>query len=390
MNGKPLIYLDNAATTQKPKSVIEAVCQYYTHENANIHRGVYALAQQTTQNYEHVRQQVCEFVGASKESEIIFTSSTTAGINFLANSLLQQRLQPGDVILTTQLEHHSNLVPWQELAKKTGATLQFLPLDNQYRVDIHQLEKMSFDGTVKAIVIQHVSNVLGVEQPIQLLAKWIHNQEGIIIVDGAQAVAHIPLDMQALGVDAYCWSGHKMYGPTGVGVVYLAKKHHQDCQPFFYGGEMIHHVQDTVSTYKTAPWKFEGGTPPIAQVIGLGAAVDFINQVPLSVRVQHIENLGKQLAKQLAEIEGITVYGQGHHGIVSFNFDGIHPHDAATGYDSEGIAVRAGHHCAQPLMRLLGVNATIRASVAIYNTVEDIERFVMVTNQIKEFFDGFK
>lgn len=385
INDETFIYLDNAATTQKPKSVLESMMTYYQFDNANIHRGVHTLAQRATQQYESVRTKVAEFIGAKQANEIIFTSGTTASLNFIAKSLVEPRLNEGDLILTTKLEHHSNLVPWQVIAEKNHCQLTFMPLKDDYTVDLKLMDQFE---NVKAIVIQHVSNVLGTEQPIKAIAKWARKRDILVIVDGAQAVSHLPLNVEDLDIDAYCFSGHKMYGPTGVGVCYLNRRQHDVCLPFLYGGEMINFVGDTESNYKEAPWKYEGGTPPIAEVIGLGTAIDFLNSIGMSQIHQHEQLLMEQLFGGMTKLEGITLYNQGQNGILSFNINGVHPHDAATGYDMEGIAVRAGHHCAQPLMRFLGVESTLRASLAVYNTEEEMVKFIESTKKIKEFFNG--
>lgn len=388
VNDEPLIYFDNAATTQKPQVVLEAMMRYYQEDNANIHRGVHSLAERATTQYEAVRTKVAQFIGAKATNEIIYTSGTTASLNFLARSLVEPLMKKGDIILTTTLEHHSNFVPWQAVCQRTGAKLKMMSLTEDFTVDLAQLPQSEALKSVKALVIQHVSNVLGVEQPIRQLTEWAHQHNIIVIVDGAQAVAHQSLDIEALGVDAYCFSGHKLYGPTGIGICYLNRRHHATCQPFFYGGEMIHYVGDETSNYKEAPWKFEGGTPPIAEVIGLGAAIDWLNDIGMKPLQTHVQQLTQRLTQGMSEIDGVTVYHQGQNGILSFNIDGVHPHDAATGYDMEGIAVRAGHHCAQPLMRYLGVHATLRASLAVYNTEAEVNHFIEVTKNVKEFFNG--
>lgn len=388
VNDEPLIYFDNAATTQKPQAVLEAMMRYYQADNANIHRGVHTLAERATTQYEAIRTKVAQFIGAKETNEIIYTSGTTASLNFLARSLVEPLMTAGDIILTTTLEHHSNFVPWQAVCQRTGAKLKMLPLTEDFTVDLAQLHQVEALKSVKALVIQHVSNVLGVEQPIRQLTEWAHQQNIIVVVDGAQAVAHQSLDIEVLGVDAYCFSGHKLYGPTGIGICYLNRRHHETCQPFFYGGEMIHYVGDETSNYKEAPWKFEGGTPPIAEVIGLGAAIDWLNDIGMKPLQTHVQQLTQRLTQGMSEIDGVTVYHQGQNGIFSFNIEGVHPHDAATGYDMEGIAVRAGHHCAQPLMRYLGVHATLRASLAVYNTEAEVNHFIEVTKKVKEFFNG--
>lgn len=388
VNDEPLIYFDNAATTQKPQVVLEAMMRYYQEDNANIHRGVHSLAERATTQYEVVRSKVAQFIGAKATNEIIYTSGTTASLNFLARGLVEPIMKKGDIILTTTLEHHSNYVPWQAVCQRTGAKLKMMSLTEDFTVDLAQLPQSEALKSVKALVIQHVSNVLGVEQPIRQLTEWAHQHNIIVVVDGAQAVAHQSLDIEALGVDAYCFSGHKLYGPTGIGICYLNRRHHATCQPFFYGGEMIHYVGDETSNYKEAPWKFEGGTPPIAEVIGLGAAIDWLNDIGMKPLQTHVQQLTQRLTQGMSEIDGVTVYHQGQNGILSFNIDGVHPHDAATGYDMEGIAVRAGHHCAQPLMRYLGVHATLRASLAVYNTEAEVNHFIEVTKNVKEFFNG--
>ena len=380
VNGEVLVYLDNAASTQKPQAVLDAMMQFYQNDYANIHRGVHTLAERATQHYEEARRIVANFIHAKPE-EVIFTSGTTAGINFIARSLVEPMLQAGDQILLTRVEHHSNLVPWQALAQRVQAELVFAPLNEQFQVDMTALST----NRIKVLAIHHISNVLGVEQPIQELVKWAKEHGILVIVDGAQATAHKKIDLQLLDADAYCFSGHKLYGPTGIGVCYLNAKWHDICEPFNYGGEMIYSVGDTNSSYKNAPWKFEGGTPPIVQASGLATAIQFVESIGFDKIVAHEQALTEHLAEGLRQIEGVTVYGAGN-GIVSFNIEGVHPHDAATGYDMEGIAIRAGHHCAQPLMRQLGVPATLRASIAIYNTLDEMDKMIQATYKVKEFF----
>lgn len=394
VHNEPIIYFDHAATSQTAMPVIDALSDYYMNYNANIHRGIHSLAQRATKAYEDSRAYIANFIGAHNANEIIFTSGTTQGINFVARGLVEPILEEGDLILTTRLEHHSNLVPWQELAKRTGAQLRYLEVDDEtFVVDMEALvEFLKGPQPVKAIAMQHVSNVLGVEQPIQAICDLAHQHGVLMIVDGAQAVPHSSVNVSELGVDAYCFSGHKAYGPTGIGVCYLNKTHHDATQPVYFGGEMIHQVGDYESNYKDSPWKYEGGTPPIAQAIALKTALEFIDQIGYDAIKQHELNLTRRLYKGLATIDGIELYQQpdsiaaGSHGIVTFNFQGLHPHDAASAYDMEGIALRAGHHCAQVLMRHLGVPATLRASVGLYNTEEEVDRFLDSTQKIKEFF----
>lgn len=392
VNNESLINFDNAATSQTPHSVVEALADYYHHDNANIHRGVHTLAERATRAYEGSRHYIANFIGAKDASEVIFTSGTTDGINFLARGLVEDQLETDDIILTTPLEHHSNLVPWQELCQRKGAKLEYMALNGDFQVNLSVLKKRNTEN-IRAIVIQHVSNVLGVEQPIQALSEWAREHDILLIVDGAQAIPHQAINVNDLGIDAYCFSGHKAYGPTGIGICYLNERHHQQARPVQYGGEMIHFVGDYDSNYKDAPWKFEAGTPPIAQAIALQTALEYINQIGVEVIAQHEAALTQQLYQGLQEIDGIELYqspdiiARNPHGIVSFNFTTIHPHDAASAYDMEGIAVRAGHHCAQVLMRKLDVAATLRASVGMYNTAAEVEQFLLVTKKIKEFFD---
>lgn len=392
VNNEPLIYFDNAATSQTPHSVVEALADYYHYDNANIHRGVHTLAERATRAYEGSRHYIANFIGAKDASEVIFTSGTTDGINFLARGLVEDQLETDDIILTTPLEHHSNLVPWQELCQRKGAKLEYMALNEDFQVNLSVLKKRNTEN-IRAIVIQHVSNVLGVEQPIQALSEWAREHDILLIVDGAQAIPHQAINVNDLGIDAYCFSGHKAYGPTGVGICYLNERHHQQARPVQYGGEMIHFVGDYESNYKDSPWKFEAGTPPIAQAIALQTALEYINQIGVEAIAQHEAALTQQLYQGLQEIDGIELYqspdiiARNPHGIISFNFTTIHPHDAASAYDMEGIAVRAGHHCAQVLMRKLDVAATLRASVGMYNTAAEVEQFLLVTKKIKEFFD---
>lgn len=388
INGQSLIYFDNAASSQVPEPVLEAILAYYHHHHANIHRGVHTLSQRATQTYEEIRQKLADFIGAGSASEIIFTRGTTEGLNFLARSLVSPQLQAGDQVLTTYLEHHSNLVPWQEVCLEKQAQLSYLDLDENQQVDLKALDQLDA-SKVKALVIQHVSNVLGHAQDLEALSRWAEAKGILLIVDGAQAVPHQPVDLQATPVAGYCFSSHKMYGPTGVGVCVLNQKYHDLCQPHFYGGEMIHYVGDYQANFKEAPWKFEAGTMPLAQVVGLGAAISYIQSIGYDRIQTHLQLLTDQLLEGLNQIEGLTLYRPPvavKQGIVSFNLEGIHPHDAASAYDLEGIAVRAGHHCTQPLMRRLGIPACLRASLAVYNSQEEVERFIEVTKQVKEFF----
>lgn len=390
INDEPFIYFDNAATSQTPQSVIQAMVDYYQKDNANIHRGVHTLAQRATDAYESGRQKVADFIGAQAH-EIIFTRGTTEGLNFIIHSLIQPIMTEGAGVLTTRLEHHSSIVPLQVMCQRTGGKLHFMDLiPDQFQVDLDTLDQAD-KLNIKAIVIQHVSNVLGVTQPIQAIVEWAHARDILVIVDGAQAVAHQRIDVKSLGVDAYCFSGHKMYGPTGIGICYLAEKWHQICLPHFYGGEMIHHVGDEYSNYKEAPWKFEAGTMPIAQVVGLSATIDYLNRLGMDQIHAYEAKLTQELFEGLQAISGIQLFQSSDallHGTVSFNIEGVHPHDAASAYDMEGIAIRAGHHCCQPLMRYLSTSATLRASLAVYNTSEEVAHFLEVTKKVRDYFHG--
>lgn len=390
VNDEPLIYFDNAATSQTPEPVIQALVDFYHKDKANVHRGVHTLGQRATDAFEKGRHKIAEFIGAAVESEISFTSGTTGGINQLARGLVEPLIEAGDLILTTPLEHHSNLVPWQALCERTGAQLAFMPLNSDsYLVDMEELDRQFKNQPVKAVVVQHISNILGTQQPIQALTNWAHERDSLIVVDGAQAAPHLKLNLAQWQVDAYAFSSHKMYGPMGLGVNYIAQRHHQTARPSIFGGEMIHVVDDFHSTYKNAPWKFEAGTQPIAQIVGLTRAVEWMETIGMDFIAQQEAIVGTALYQGLQEIEGVTLFTPekaAKNGIISFNLEGIHPHDAATAYDQLGIAVRAGHHCGQPLMRLLKTQATLRASVMVYNTKEEVDRFLSGTQEIKEFF----
>lgn len=391
VHNKPLIYFDNAATSQKPQAMLDGLVNYYTVMNANSHRGVHELAMETTENYEQVRQELARWFGV-KEHEINFNSGTTMGLNAVAQGLVKPLLNKGDKILVTVLEHHSNLVPWQEIAKEKEAELVFIPIHPEtFLIDLDALTEL-LDESVKAVSIHHVSNVIGVEQPIKQIAQLVHQlSSAVMIVDGAQAAPHLSLNLKDLDIDAYLFSAHKMYGPTGLGVAYLNERVHRQTVPLLFGGEMINLVHDHTSDFKNAPWRYEAGTQPIAQVIAFGETLTYLKNHDLKALFEHELALTEQLIVGLEAIDGVTVFksqSEKHHGIVSFNINGVHPHDAATGYDLEGIALRAGHHCAQPLMRYLKQTATLRASLSFYNTAEEVAYFVDVTKQIKEFFTG--
>jgi cysteine desulfurase/selenocysteine lyase len=387
VNGHPLVYLDSSATSQKPFQVIEAVERYYKAYNSNVHRGVHTLGSRATDAYEGAREKVRRFIGARSEKEIIFTRGTTSALNLVAHSYARARLGPGDEIVLTPAEHHSNLIPWQQAAKATGAALKYLPLEPDGTLDMNKAKETITERT-KLLAIAQVSNVLGTIHPIRELADLVHQHGGVIVVDGAQSVPHMKVDVQELGVDFLAFSGHKMMAPTGIGVLYGKESLLEGMEPLEYGGEMIDHVDLYDSTWKELPWKFEGGTPIIAGAIGLAAAIDYLESVGMDHISRHDRELAAYALKRLEEIEGVTVYGprENRTSLVTFNLEGIHPHDVATVLDAEGIAVRAGHHCAQPLMRWLGVTATVRASFYLYNDESDIDRLVEGIRKTKEYF----
>lgn len=391
VNDEPLIYLDNAATTQKPQQVIDAIEHYYQAMNANVYRSPHTLSYMATEAYEGVRQRAADYLGAQSAEEIVFTKGTTHSLNLVAQGYAQSILQPGDQIGLTITEHHANLVPWQQVAKRTGAELVFLPVDPVTgQIELEQAVERITDK-MRILTVSHVSNVLGVTQPIQQLAERIHQVGGAIVVDGAQAAAYHPLDVTELDVDFYALSGHKMCGPTGIGILYGKKSLLHQTQPIEFGGEMINQVGLYEANWKPAPYCFEAGTPNIAGVIGLGAAMDYLDSMGRPQIYQHVQSLTDWTIQALRDIEGVTIYGsqepEEHVGVISFNIDQIHPHDVATAMDQLGIAIRAGHHCCQPLMRHLEVPATARASFFAYNTQSDAEQFVKAVQLTKEYFN---
>jgi cysteine desulfurase/selenocysteine lyase len=388
INGHPLVYLDNGATTQKPRSVIEAVKRYYEWDNANVHRGVHTLGSRATDAYEGAREKVARFLNAPASRQIIFTRGTTTALNLVASGYARQTLREGDEIVITPMEHHSNLIPWQQAAKATGATLKYIPLQPNGTVTLEDVEATVTERT-KIVAITYVSNVLGTINPISEIAKIAHRKGAIIVVDGAQSTPHMKVDVQALDVDFYAFSGHKMCAPTGIGALYGKAQLLERMEPIEFGGEMIDFVELHDSTWKELPWKFEGGTPIIAGAVGLGAALDFLEQVGLDNIEAHEHKLVRYAMDRLSSIDGVTIYGppaDQRAGLVTFNLGDVHPHDVATVLDTEGIAVRAGHHCCQPLMRWLKVSATARASFYLYNTEQDIDRLAESLVKTKEFF----
>ncbi|WP_282172952.1 cysteine desulfurase [Cytobacillus firmus] len=389
VNGKPLVYLDSAATSQKPVPVIEAIDKYYREYNSNVHRGVHTLGTRATDGYEGAREKVRKFINAKSTEEVIFTRGTTTSINTVAASYGRANLSEGDEIVISYMEHHSNIIPWQQVAKQTGATLKYLPLQEDGTISLEDV-RTTVTADTKIVSIMQVSNVLGVMNPIKEIAKIAHENGAIMVVDGAQSAPHMKIDVLDLDCDFLAFSGHKMCGPTGIGVLYGKKKHLEKMEPVEFGGEMIDFVGLYESTWKELPWKFEGGTPIIAGAIGLGAAIDFLEQIGLDEIEAYEHKLAAYAMEKMSAIDGMTIYGpkeaSKRAGLVTFNIDDVHPHDVATVLDAEGIAVRAGHHCAQPLMKWLKVSATARASFYLYNTEEDIDKLVSGLVKTKEYF----
>ncbi len=374
-NGNSVVYLDSAATTQKPQLVIDAITNYYQKYNANIHRGIYSIAEKATSEFEAVRDRVQSFINAEKREEIIFTKGTTESINLVAYSWGKKNLKAGDEILITEMEHHSNNVPWQLIATSTGAKLKYIPVTENGELE-NPLDYIT--ENTKLVALIHQSNVLGTINPIKEITEYAHKVGAVVLVDGAQSIPHMPIDVQNLGCDFFVFSGHKMLGPTGVGVLYGNAKILNNMDPFLGGGEMIKDVTMGSASFNDLPWKFEAGTPNIAQVIGLGAAIDYINYIGLDLIHQQCELLTACAIEKLSKISGLTIYGNANDrgAVVSFNIDGIHPHDLAQLLDQQNICIRVGHHCAQPLLTKFGLTSSARASFYVYNTIEDIDTLV--------------
>lgn len=390
INGHPLVYLDSGATSQKPVQVIEAIKKYYEFENSNVHRGVHTLGNRATESYEGAREKVRKFINAKSTKEVIFTRGTTTSINTIAKSYGLANVKEGDEIVITHMEHHSNIIPWQQLAKETGATLKYIDLEADGTLSLDNVRKAVTSNT-KIVSVVYVSNVLGTMNPIKEITEIAHEHGAIMVVDGAQAAPHLKLDVQLLDCDFLAFSGHKMCGPTGIGVLYGKQELLEVMEPIEFGGEMIDFVGLYDSTWKELPWKFEGGTPIIAGAIGLAAAIDFLEEIGLDEIEKHEHELATYAMERMSAIDGLTIYGPNdpykRAGIVTFNLDDVHPHDVATVLDMSGIAVRAGHHCAQPLMKWLQCTATARASFYLYNTEEDIDRLVAGLLSAKEYFN---
>lgn len=389
VNDEPLVYLDNAATTQKPEAVLQTLMDYYHHDNANVHRGVHTLAERATQAYEAAREKVRQFIHAKETAEILFTRGTTTSLNWVARSFGDAFVEEGDEIVISYMEHHANIIPWQQLAQAKKAKLIYIDVTPEGFLDMADARRKIGPKT-KIVAIAHVSNVLGGINPIEELIALAHAHDAVMVVDGAQAVPHMPVDVQALDCDFYAFSGHKMCGPTGIGVLYGKRQWLEQMEPVEFGGEMIDFVNLYDSTWKELPWKFEAGTPNIAGAIALGRAIDYLNAIGMTAIHEYEQELVAYVLPKLQAIEGVTIYGPQdpakHTGVMAFNLDGLHPHDVATALDMEGVAVRAGHHCAQPLLNYLQVPATARASFYFYNTKEDADRLVDAILATKEFF----
>ncbi len=392
VNGKPLVYLDNAATTQKPQCVIDALTHYYRRDNANVHRGIHTLSMRATDAYEKARERAAKFINATEPGEIVFTAGTTDSINLVANAWGDENLKKGDVILLTEMEHHSNMVPWQLLARRTGAKLRYLPIvaGDTGQLDLAQLPKV-LTPDVKIFAFIHVSNTLGVINPAAELCAAAKKVGALTVVDAAQSTGHLPLDVRAMGCDFLAVSGHKMCGPTGVGLLYGRKALLDAMPPYRGGGSMISNVEYFESKWAPVPAKFEAGTPNIADVIALARAMDYLDDLGREAIAAHDEKLAATAYARLkAEVPGLRILGPAHHrsGVVSFDLKGVHAHDVVTMADQEGVALRGGHHCNQPLMKKLGLSSTSRASFYLYNTEADIDRLVSTLQKISKFFAG--
>ena len=389
VNDEPLVYLDNAATTQKPQVVLDALMTYYHEDNANVHRGVHTLAERATAAYEASREKFRQFINAKSTKEVLFTRGTTTGLNWVGR-FAEQVLEPGDEVVISIMEHHSNIIPWQEACKKARAKLVYAYLKDG-QLDMEDLANKITEKT-KFVSLAQVSNVLGCINPVKEIAKLAHQVGAYMVVDGAQSAPHMAIDVQDLDCDFFTLSGHKMLGPTGIGVLYGKEEILNQMNPIEFGGEMIDFVYEQESTWKELPWKFEAGTPNIAGAIALGAAVDYLSALGMGNVHAYEQELVDYVLPKLQAIEGLTVYGpedpSQHAGVIAFNIDGLHPHDVATALDYEGVAVRAGHHCAQPLINHLGISSAARASFYIYNTKEDCDKLVEAILATKEFFNG--
>ncbi|MGZ6125207.1 MAG: SufS family cysteine desulfurase [Myxococcales bacterium] len=385
VHGKPLVYLDSAATSQKPRAVIDAVARYYLQDNANVHRGVHLLSERATRDYEDAREKVRQFIGAAHAYEIVFLRGTTEAVNLVAQTYGRSRLRAGDEILVTEMEHHSNFVPWQLLCEEKGATLRMAPIDDEGQLRLDELERLLGPRT-RLLALAHVSNALGTINPVRRIVEMAHRHGVPVLLDGAQAVPHLAVDVQALGCDFYAFSGHKLFGPTGIGVLYGRSELLEQMPPWQGGGDMISSVTLEKTTWNKLPYKFEAGTPDIAGAIGLGAAIDYLGAVGFAAIAAHEHELLSYATAALAGVPGLRLIGTAREkaSVLSFQLGEVHPHDVGTVLDREGIAIRTGHHCAQPLMRRLGIAATARASLAFYNRRADIDALVAGLHKVRE------
>lgn len=387
VNGKPVAFLDSAASAQKPRQVLDTMREFYEHSYANVHRGVYRLAERATTGYESARGRVATFVNAPSEREVIFTRSATEALNLVAYAWGFDNLGPGDLVVVTDLEHHSSFVPWQYVAGRTGAGFHAIPIDSSGELQLEALDAIEREGRVKVVANNLVSNTLGTVNPVEKLAAWAHERGAIMVVDAAQAAPHRAIDVQALGCDFLAVSSHKMCGPSGAGALWGRRELLEAMSPFNLGGEMIRSVAMERTTWNELPYKFEAGTPAIAEAVGFGAAIDYLSAIGLEAIEQHEHGLTEYVLGLLGELDWVEVYGppaERRAGIVSFNVEGVHPHDVAQVLDWEGVAVRAGHHCTQPLMAKLGVSATTRASFYLYSIPEEVDRLVAGLHKVKK------
>ncbi len=385
INGHRLVYLDNAATSQKPTAVLDAIDRYYRETNANIHRGVHTLAERATAQYERARERVRDFIGAGESREIVFTRGTTEAINLVANSFVRPRLQAGDEILVSEMEHHSNIVPWQLVAEATGATVRVIPMTDEGEIELDAYQKLLGERT-RIVAISHVSNVLGTVNPVGDMIAAAHAHDIPVLVDGAQSVPHMPVDVRSLDADFYAFSGHKMVGPTGIGALYARASLLEEMPPYQGGGEMISKVSFSGTTYNVIPHKFEAGTPNIEGAIGLAAAIDYLEHIGMDRISDHETDLLAYAHRRAREVDGLRIIGtaSAKAGVLSFAIEGVHPNDLAMLIDQEGVAIRTGHHCAMPVMERFGLDSTARASFALYNTREDVDLLIAGIHKVRQ------
>jgi cysteine desulfurase/selenocysteine lyase len=387
IHGKPLSYLDSASSSQKPRQVLDAMREFYEHSYANVHRGVYELAERSTANYEGAREKVRALINAPSAREVIITRNVTHGLNLVAHSWGLSNLGPGDVVVITELEHHANFVPWQQIAKRAGAELRAIPIDGNGELALDGLDELARAGRIKVVAANWISNTLGTINPVETLTAWAHEQGAIMVVDAAQAAPHVRVDVQAVGCDFLGFTSHKLCGPTGAGALWGRRELLEAMPPFEMGGEMIRSVKLEETTWNELPYKFEAGTPAFVEAYGMGVAIDYITEIGLDAIAEHEHELAAYTIGRLSELPYVTIFGpppERRAGIVSFDVDGVHPHDVAQLLDWEGVAVRAGHHCTQPLMAKLGVAATTRASFYLYSIPEEVDRLVEGVMKAKE------